>query len=118
MLHAGEPDALLAPEIAWAALDCPSYTPDLWDARAPEPAGAADRRAARARPAGEPLVVIGWALGADGRKHHSASALLGADGRMLARARALWIQLQGGQPTLLRAPRSGLGSLEHRGDGR
>ncbi len=43
---------------------------------------------------GEPIVVVGWTLGQDGRKHESATALLSADGRMLARSRALWIELR------------------------
>jgi hypothetical protein len=33
---------------------------------------------------------VGWPLETEGRKHRSASALLGADGRLLARGRALW----------------------------
>jgi hypothetical protein len=45
-------------------------------------------------PAGEQVVALGWPVEADGRKHHTASALLGADGRLLARARALWITLR------------------------
>jgi len=40
------------------------------------------------------VVAVGWGLGGEGRKHLSASALLTADGRMLARARALWIRLR------------------------
>jgi hypothetical protein len=94
VLHAGEPDALLAPEIAWAALDCPSYTPDLWDAPRPSLLASMTAELLEPIPAGEPLIVVGWSLGADGRKHHSATALLTPDGRMLARARALWIQLR------------------------
>jgi hypothetical protein len=43
-------------------------------------------------PVGEPIVATGWLLDADGRKHHTASALLSADGRLLARARHLWVQ--------------------------
>ena len=86
---------VIAPELVWAALDCPSYTPELWHVAAAEPARAADRRAARARRAGR---ADGRRRAGrsrrDGRKHESATALLGADGRMLARARALWIELK------------------------
>jgi hypothetical protein len=45
-------------------------------------------------PAREPSVVVGWELGSEGRKLHSASALLSAEGEVLARARALWIALR------------------------
>jgi hypothetical protein len=43
-------------------------------------------------PIGEPIVAVGWLLEADGRKHHTASALLAADRRLLARARHLWVK--------------------------
>jgi hypothetical protein len=36
-------------------------------------------------------VACGWPLEAEGRKQHTASALLSADGRILARARHLWV---------------------------
>ena len=39
----------------------------------------------------EPVIATGWHLASDGRKHHTASALLSPDGDVLARARALWI---------------------------
>jgi hypothetical protein len=43
---------------------------------------------------GEPVVAVGWELRAAGRKRHTASALLDADGRALALAQALWIELR------------------------
>ena len=46
-------------------------------------------------PAGTPLAVVGWSLGGEGRKHRSATAILDADGRVLARAAALWIRIRG-----------------------
>ena len=87
-------DGVVAPHLVWAALDCPSYTPPLWDW---------DRPSLLARFAverldcvcvGEPAVAVGWHLASEGRKHHTASALLSTDGRVLARARALWITLR------------------------
>jgi hypothetical protein len=84
----------LRPDMVWAALDCPSYTPALWDW---------DRPSLLARLAverldcvcvGEPVVAVGWHVASEGRKHHTASALLSTDGRVLARARALWITLR------------------------
>lgn len=87
------PDCALAPELVWAALDCPSYTPEIWDAQRPSLlAGLAAELIEPVR-LGEPVVAVGWPLETEGRKHRSASALLGADGRLLARARALWIRL-------------------------
>jgi hypothetical protein len=39
-------------------------------------------------------VIVGWPLKTDGRKHHSASAVLDEHGTTLAVARALWIRLR------------------------
>jgi hypothetical protein len=88
-------DGALAPEILWAALDCPSYTPDV----SAGPIALLGRLSAELlRPVGndETLVAVGWPLEAEGRKHHTASALLDSEGETVARARALWIEVRGG----------------------
>ena len=41
--------------------------------------------------AGERCVVMGWALGGEGRRHMAAAAILGEDGTPRALARATWI---------------------------
>lgn len=94
VLHAGD-GGELAPEIVWAALDCPSYTPSLWGNETPSLLAGLHAELLEPVPAGVPLAVTGWSLGADGRKHRSATAILAPDGRMLARAQALWIRLRG-----------------------
>ncbi len=43
---------------------------------------------------GEPHVIISWELSRDGRKREAACALFDAEGRALARSRALWIELR------------------------
>ena len=78
-------DGELAPEIVWAALDCPSYTPPLWGNAQPSLLASLHAELLAPVPAGEPLAVVGWSLGGEGRKHRSATAILAADG---ARARA------------------------------
>ena len=99
VLHAGPDvpaqDGVLAPEIVWAALDCPSYTPPLWGHTRPSLLAALRAELLEPVPAGEVMAVVGWTLGVDGRKHRSATALLAADGRVLARTEALWIRLRG-----------------------
>ena len=40
---------------------------------------------------GDPHVVMAWPRGHDGRKYYSGTALYAADGRLLARADAVWI---------------------------
>ena len=91
VLDAGE----IGPEIVWAALDCPSYTPPLWDHALPSLLASMHAELLEPVPAGEPVAVVGWTLGSEGRKHRSATAILGADGRVLARAEALWIRVRG-----------------------
>lgn len=82
-------------EIVWAALDCPSAVPVMPADMAPTPAVLARLSASLEAPirAGEAHAIVSWKTGAEGRKLHSASAILDADGRILARARALWITL-------------------------
>ena len=76
----------LAPEIVWAALDCPSYTPPLWGQDAPSLLARMRAELLEPVPAGEAVSVVGWSLATEGRKHRSATAILGADGRTLAHA--------------------------------
>lgn len=88
-------DGRIAPEFIHAALDCPGY----WSLP-----GAGQVVAVLARfsvsidapppPVGEELIVAAWPLSSDGRKHKAASALYDADGAVLARAEALWIELK------------------------
>ena len=88
-------DGRLAPEVAWGALDCVSYAPHLWELERPSLLAGMTAELLEPVPAGAPAVAVGWPVHSDGRKHHTASALLGADGRLLGRARALWITLRG-----------------------
>jgi hypothetical protein len=82
----------LAPEIAWAALDCPSYVPALWHADTPSLLARMQAEVLEPIPLGVPIVAVGWLQRAEGNKHWTASALLDADGRLLARAGHLWIR--------------------------
>jgi hypothetical protein len=51
--------------------------------------------------AGEQHVITVWRVGRDGRKQHSACTIGAPDGEVLARARALWIELK--DPTVFGA---------------
>jgi hypothetical protein len=86
------------PEIVWAALDCPSAVAAAPPAAEPAgPAVLARLTASLEAPvrADEPHVVLSWPLGRSGRKREAGSALLGPDGGVRARARALWVELRG-----------------------
>lgn len=89
------PDGSVRDELVWAALDCPSAVPVMAAGTGITPAVLARLSASLERPvqSGEAHVVLAWALGGEGRKLHSASALVDADGAIVARALALWITL-------------------------
>lgn len=85
---------LTRPELIWAALDCPGSF-----ALTPEPGkwmvlGSLTAAIGERPPAGEPLVVTGWDLGRDGRKLFAGTALFNESGRCLARAKAVWIEVE------------------------
>ena len=82
------------PEFLWAALDCTGGF-----AAFPLPEGVAlvlgelcvsITGEVRAE---SPCVMVGWPLGSDGRKRFVGSAVYSAEGRMLALARAVWIEV-------------------------
>ena len=87
-------DGMVASEFIWAALDCPGF-----DAAAPDMRlmllGELTARLEVPVHAGEPCVVVGWRLGASGRKHEAGTALYGAGGELKAVARAIWIEPRG-----------------------
>jgi hypothetical protein len=75
----------------WAALDCPSYF-----AVPGAPLALLGRLTAsidRLPEIDEPLVVIGWPIGSDGRKHFAGSALADGNGEIVARAAATWVEI-------------------------
>jgi len=95
------PDATLVdahgrvkPEFLWSALDCPGAFVLM-----PLPDGVAIVLGELCASivdtvrAHEPCVVIAWPLGREGRKRLAGSALHGADGRRIASARAVWIEV-------------------------
>ena len=80
-----------SPEVVWAAIDCPgAYATGDQDG-APVLLGRITARIDRLPDEGEPCVVAGWPLGADGRKLFAGTALFGRGGELLAHARQVWI---------------------------
>jgi hypothetical protein len=81
------------PKLVWAVLDCPTY----FAAYAGEEGALAFLARLTARidapvEAGEEHVVMAWPIDADGRKRRAGSAVLSAEGEVLARAEALLIE--------------------------
>ena len=80
-----------APELVWAALDCPgAYATDAVG-RGQAVLGRLAGRIERVPNPGERCVVVAWPIGEDGRKLYAGTALFSAEGERLAYARATWI---------------------------
>lgn len=82
-------------EFLWSALDCPgafAVMPSLPDGTAVV-LGELCASLLSQLTFGERCVVSGWPIGAEGRKHLAGSAVHGADGRLVAVARAVWIEV-------------------------
>ena len=88
---------VVAPELVWAALDCPTSAPVATFGEGP-PLMLGRLSASLDAPvlAGEPHAIVAWQLHREGRKRSGGAVLFDADGRPLARSRALWIQLRSG----------------------
>jgi hypothetical protein len=91
-------DHRVAPEFIHAALDCPSYwsLPRAGSMAALLARLTASIDAEELPRIGEDLIVAAWPIASDGRKHRAASAIYAANGTLLARAEALWIEPKSG----------------------
>ena len=78
------------PELIWASLDCPGGWAVPLEGR-PYVLGRLAAHLTALPAPGERCVVMGEMTGEDGRKAHTLSSLYGADGGLLAAARATWI---------------------------
>ncbi len=88
-------DGLVAERFLWAALDCPSYGAIDFGAKPPHALlGRICGSVSHSLRANDEATIIAWQLGADGRKHYSASALFSREGDLCAYARATWIELR------------------------
>ena len=82
----------VAPAIVWAAIDCPGAFAAGYPNRGTVVLGRMAARVDRLPEDGDECVVVGWSLGAEGRKVYAGTALIGADGRPCAVARQTWIE--------------------------
>lgn len=81
----------VAPELVWAALDCPGAIAVGFPERGETVLGRFAVSIDELPRAGERCVVVAWPLGEEGRKLYAGTALYGENGRCLAHARATWI---------------------------
>ena len=85
------PEDVSAP-LVWACLDCPGGWSAAFEGR-PFVLGRLAARIDALPGPGERCVVMGETIGLDGRKAYVRSTLYGADGRLLANARATWLTI-------------------------
>jgi hypothetical protein len=89
-------DGAVDPLIVWSVLDCPTGNGAIWFQRIEVPVllGRLTARLLEPVVAGEAHVVVGWPIGAEGRKHFGGSAIIGEDGRPRAVAIGTWIEVK------------------------
>lgn len=90
----GEADGSVASQYIWAALDCPGF----FAVRAVSGLALLGRFAAKQLEpvrVGEKLIVSGWTVRHDGRKHQAGTALYRVNGEPIACAEATWISIPG-----------------------
>ncbi|MCW2680771.1 MAG: hypothetical protein JWM62_2172 [Frankiales bacterium] len=80
------------PVLVWAALDCPGGWASDLPGRPMVLGRMALQQPGRVVP-GQPHVISAWITAEDGRKTHTATALHGPDGALVAVARATWLAL-------------------------
>jgi hypothetical protein len=82
----------VAPEVVWAAIDCPGAWAVGGPGRGEIVLGRMTGEIVRLPEEGETCIVVAWPLGEDGRKLYAGTALFAAGGELLAVARQTWIQ--------------------------
>jgi hypothetical protein len=91
----GDEEGLVRPECVWGALDCPTSAPIANFGEGPPVVLARlTAKLERPVPVDRPYALASWPLGLDGRKRHAGAALFDAEGNVLGRSRALWIEVK------------------------
>lgn len=89
----GNESGLVDTEYIWAGLDCAGYF-SIEDRVHLAVLGKITARIHERPCVGDSLIVSGWPVESDGRKHKAGTAIHGANGRLVAAAEATWIALQ------------------------
>lgn len=91
-----EREGQIAPEVLWAALDCPGYF--AIGTGQPALLGQLTARVSRGVGAGTPCVAVGWPIRRERRKLFAGTALFTANGELLGVSEQIWIETQGKLP--------------------
>lgn len=87
------PEGLVWPEILWAALDCPGAFA-VGSCDNPMVLGRITGQILERPTPGQSLIVAGWSMFDEGRKHGAGTGLYTEDGKLLAQTEQLWIELK------------------------
>ncbi|WP_332666696.1 hypothetical protein [Aeromicrobium sp.] len=85
---------VVTPSTVWGALDCPSYPAAALLRGRLCLLGSITAHRHRDIELGEELIVVGWTRSEGNRSRHTSSALIDGDGRVVASARAVWVELR------------------------
>jgi hypothetical protein len=78
-------------EFLWAALDCPGQFAFMANGIFTGMLGRLTAQIHKSVKAGEELMVTGWRIGIEGKKHSAGTAIFKRNGELVADAKALWI---------------------------
>jgi hypothetical protein len=81
------------PEFIWASLDCPGAFAVIGACVRPVVLGSLTAEILRKPLSGQECITLGWDIGAQGRKHTAGTALFTREGELLAKAKAIWIEI-------------------------
>jgi hypothetical protein len=79
-------------EYLWAALDCPGYFA-VQESAGMALLGRMTAKVVQDIPASKPVIVTGWEIVSEGRKHHVGTAIHDPAGRLMAFAKGTWVTL-------------------------
>ena len=83
----------LLPAFYHAALDCPGAFALMRSARGPLLLGRMTAKVEEEIVLGEELIVTGWSIGSEGRKHYAGTAVFNRAGALKAFAKSIWISV-------------------------
>ena len=84
---------LVSPEFMWASLDCPGAFAVLDAGIRPVVLGSLTAEILERPAVGRKCIAAGWKISSHGRKRFAGTALFSEEGKVLARARAVWFEI-------------------------
>jgi hypothetical protein len=81
------------PEFVWASLDCPGAFAVIGSCVRPVVLGCLTAEILQKPLPGQACIALGWEIESQGRKHVAGTALYSSERTLLARAKAVWIEI-------------------------